>query len=206
MVIPIYTTPGEAGGSQRPSYTYSNVPQEQPSAPPPQQQQSQVQMQPPQVQQMPPQYWQQPPVQQQQVPQQQYWQQQSPPPQVPQQQQNAWTGQAQPWSGPAQQPAPAARPAQQQVLDYSRPPALVRPSMPPANSNRTYRIQVGAYRSTINARDVFDHLVNAGFNPAYERYGDVYRVVLAGIRAPDMTEVARLLGAAGFAEVMVREE
>jgi rare lipoprotein A len=78
--------------------------------------------------------------------------------------------------------------------------------MPPANGSRNYRVQIGAYRSTINAREVFDHLVNAGFNPAYERYGDVYRVVLSGVRAYDMNEVARLLGAAGFREVIIREE
>jgi cell division protein FtsN len=199
MVIPIYTTPGsESGGAQRPTYTYSNVPQEPQSAPPVQQPpQSQVQMTPPQVQQAPPQYWPQqsaPPVPQQQP--QAGWPQQ----------QNAWTGQAQPWSAPPQQPAPVVRPAPQQVMDYSRPPALVRPSMPPVNSGRTYRVQVGAYRDVNNAREAFDHLVRAGFNPAYERYGDVYRVVLAGIRAPDMTEVARLLGAAGFREVIIREE
>jgi hypothetical protein len=45
-----------------------------------------------------------------------------------------------------------------------------------------------------------------GFTPAYERYGDMYRVVLSGVRARDMPEVARLIGYAGFREILIREE
>jgi cell division protein FtsN len=78
--------------------------------------------------------------------------------------------------------------------------------MPPANSNRIYRVQVGAYKSTANAREVFDHLAVLGFTPAYERHGDMYRVVLSGIRARDMPEAARLIGYAGFREILIREE
>jgi cell division protein FtsN len=90
--------------------------------------------------------------------------------------------------------------------NYSLPPAAVKPAMPPANSYNVYRVQVGAYKSTANAREVFDHLVILGFTPAYERYGDVYRVVLSGVRAQDMPEVARLIGYAGFREVIIRQE
>jgi hypothetical protein len=78
--------------------------------------------------------------------------------------------------------------------------------MPPADSYRVYRVQVGAYKDTINAREAFDHLTVLGFTPAYERYGDVYRVVLPGVRARDMPDVARLIGYAGFREIFIREE
>jgi cell division protein FtsN len=78
--------------------------------------------------------------------------------------------------------------------------------MPPANSYYIYRVQVGAYKSTQNAKDAFDRLVVLGFTPAYERVGELYRVVLSGVRGQDMLEVARLLGYAGFREVIIREE
>ncbi|MDR1128252.1 MAG: SPOR domain-containing protein [Treponema sp.] len=97
-------------------------------------------------------------------------------------------------------------PALEWEPNYSLPPATVKPAMPPANSYHVYRVQVGAYKSTVNAREAFDHLVILGFTPAYERYGEMYRVVLSGIRARDMPEAARLLGYAGFREVIIREE
>jgi cell division protein FtsN len=78
--------------------------------------------------------------------------------------------------------------------------------MPPASGYHVYRVQVGAYKSTVNAREAFDHLVVLGFTPAFERYGEMYRVVLSGVRARDMPEVARLLGYAGFREIIIREE
>jgi cell division protein FtsN len=188
-----------------PSYTYSNAPQnqnqmlpQQPQAPQqqyqqqqpqyPQQQQQQYQpQQEQQSQQQQPQYQTQPqqrasqPQRQQQVPQQQQ--------QVPQQQQQV-----------PQQRAPAWQP------NYNLPPAVVKPAMPPANSYHIYRVQVGAYKSTVNAREVFDHLVTLGFTPAYERYGDMYRVVLSGVRAQDLPEVARLIGYAGLREIIIRAE
>jgi rare lipoprotein A len=54
--------------------------------------------------------------------------------------------------------------------------------------------------------DAFDKLKTVGLNPAYERSGDVYRVVLAGIRAEDVEAIAGKLGNAGFTEAVIREE
>ncbi|MDR1031472.1 MAG: septal ring lytic transglycosylase RlpA family protein [Treponema sp.] len=84
--------------------------------------------------------------------------------------------------------------------------AEIKPSIPPAGTGKRYRIQVGAYKIVRNAMDVFDKLKNTGLNPAYERNGDYYRVVLAGIYADDVQLVAEKLGTAGFREVLIREE
>jgi len=72
--------------------------------------------------------------------------------------------------------------------------------------NKTYRLQLGSYQVARNAINAFDRLRNAGLNPAYEVYGELYRVVLAGIRGTDVQSVKEKLGAAGFYEALIREE
>jgi rare lipoprotein A len=57
-----------------------------------------------------------------------------------------------------------------------------------------------------NAVDTFERLKNAGLDPAYERSGEFYRVLLAGIRADEVQSVAAKLGTAGFREALIREE
>jgi cell division protein FtsN len=86
------------------------------------------------------------------------------------------------------------------------PPAEITGAVPALGTDKTYRIQVGAYKNPRNAADVFDKLKNVGLNPAYERNGDVYRVVLARIRAEEVSSVAEKLGTAGFQEALIREE
>ena len=102
-----------------------------------------------------------------------------------------------------QQPTISSAPA---PVIYSAPPAVVRGGIPPAGSTRLYRIQVGAFRVPRNAVDVFDRLKAAGLNPRYEQYGDLYRVVLAGLRAADIPAIAQTLGNYGFPEALIREE
>jgi cell division protein FtsN len=82
----------------------------------------------------------------------------------------------------------------------------VTPKMPDSRSGRTYRIQVGAFSRTVFARRAFDRLLDAGFSPAYERHGQYYRVVVAGVRAADMAQAVRRLESAGFSEAWLREE
>ncbi|MDR2633394.1 MAG: septal ring lytic transglycosylase RlpA family protein [Treponema sp.] len=84
--------------------------------------------------------------------------------------------------------------------------AEIKPSIPLAGTGKRYRIQVGAYKIVRNAMDAFDKLKSTGLNPAYERNGDYYRVVLAGINADDVQLVAEKLGTAGFREALIREE
>jgi rare lipoprotein A len=109
---------------------------------------------------------------------------------------------------PAARPAPA--PAEQNAAALpaaaGRPaPAALTPAITPA-PNKIYRLQVGSYRIPRNAVDAFDKLKNAGLNPAYERYGEFFRVVLAGVPAEQVLSIAEKLGAAGFREALIREE
>jgi rare lipoprotein A len=65
---------------------------------------------------------------------------------------------------------------------------------------------VGSFRAPRNAVEAFDRLKGAGLSPAYERNGEYYRVVLSGVRPEDVPGIADKLGAAGFREVLIREE
>ena len=89
---------------------------------------------------------------------------------------------------------------------YPAPPAVIKGSLPPAESARLYRLQVGAYKIPRNASDAFDKLKKAGLNPAYEQNGEYYRVVLAGLTAREIQSIAQTLGNAGFREAVIREE
>jgi len=76
--------------------------------------------------------------------------------------------------------------------------------------DRIYRLQVGSYRVDRNAIDAFEKLKNSGLNPAYERHEnggtEFYRVVVAGVRGTEMQHVTERISAAGFREVLIREE
>jgi rare lipoprotein A len=100
-----------------------------------------------------------------------------------------------PWPAAASSVAPAASV-----------PAVIKGSPPETGSGKRYRLQVGSYKIPRNAVEAFDKLKNAGLEPAYERYEEYYRVVLAEVRAEDVPVVAEKLGAAGFREALIREE
>jgi rare lipoprotein A len=91
-------------------------------------------------------------------------------------------------------------------VTVSKNAAVIKPAMPAPGSGRVYRIQAGSYKVARNAVEAFDKLKGAGLNPAYEKSGDLYRVVLGGIKADEVPLVAERLGAAGFQEVLIREE
>jgi hypothetical protein len=78
--------------------------------------------------------------------------------------------------------------------------------MPDPGSGRSYRLQVGAFSNELYARDAVFRLREAGFDPAYEFHEGYCRVVLTGIRAPDVEAVVRRAGSAGFTQIFVREE
>jgi rare lipoprotein A len=67
-------------------------------------------------------------------------------------------------------------------------------------------VQVGSFENRNLARAAFDRLKNAGFNPSYEPYNNLFRVVIPGVRAADIPQVARRLGAAGFTSAWIRKE
>ncbi|MDR2476689.1 MAG: SPOR domain-containing protein [Treponema sp.] len=106
---------------------------------------------------------------------------------------------------PPQEPAEQSRRQPSSLLDGASSAKIV-PKMPDPKSNGVYRVQVGSFASTAFARNYFDRLTAAGFHPNFEQYGKLYRVVLSGIKAADMAQIAQRLGSAGFNEVWVREE
>jgi rare lipoprotein A len=69
-----------------------------------------------------------------------------------------------------------------------------------------YRLQVGAFKTPRNAVIAFDRLKKAGLKPAWEPYGEYYRIVLTGVAASDVPSVAAKLGTAGFATAQARLE
>jgi cell division septation protein DedD len=101
---------------------------------------------------------------------------------------------------PAPEPEPAPPPQPRM------PPATVMPRMPDPANGHIYRVQVGSFLSALNAQNTFERLKASGFNPAYERYEEYYRVVLSGVRASEMQAVAQQLGNLGVREVWIRQE
>jgi rare lipoprotein A len=85
-------------------------------------------------------------------------------------------------------------------------PAQVKPAMPAPGDTKQYRLQVGSYKMARNAVDAFNRLKSLGLDPAYERYEEFYRVVLAGVRADEVQALSEKLGSAGFRETLLREE
>ncbi|MDR2792898.1 MAG: SPOR domain-containing protein [Treponema sp.] len=103
-------------------------------------------------------------------------------------------------------PAPPAPPTPSTPAVQTAKPAVIKPAVPPAGTNKRYRLQVGAFKTPKNAVNAFDKLKNVGLNPSYERSGDWYRVVISGIKADDVQMVAEKIGQAGFPEALIREE
>jgi len=111
---------------------------------------------------------------------------------------------------PAPTTTPATLPSSTPVVTSTTvettPAAKILGGIPPRESLKSYRLQVGAFIVPENAIDVFDKLKNAGLSPAYEKNGDYYRVVLAGLKAEDIPVIAQTLGNTGFKEAIIREE
>jgi cell division protein FtsN len=84
--------------------------------------------------------------------------------------------------------------------------AVIKPRMPDPASRGVYRVQVGSYADPQNAQIVAEALVRAGLSPAYEQYGQIWRVVIPGINAQQLTAVAQQLGAIGIQEAWIRQE
>jgi rare lipoprotein A len=103
---------------------------------------------------------------------------------------------------PVSSPAPATPPAPSAPV-YGR--ATLTPAISPS-PDKVYRLQVGSYKIARHAVESFEKLKNAGLNPAYERNGEFFRVVLAGIRGSEVQSVTEKIGAAGFREALIREE
>jgi len=88
----------------------------------------------------------------------------------------------------------------------NRNPAVITPRMPAPDGPGVYRVQVGSFARTALAQNCFDRLRSAGFEPRFERFGSMYRVVISGVGAAQMAEVAQRLGNAGFQTAWARRE
>jgi hypothetical protein len=100
-------------------------------------------------------------------------------------------------------PLPPVRPA---PVQPSSPVIRIIPNLPDPNNGKVYRIQLGAFSHPAHAQVYFERLRAVGLSPAYEQSGNLYRVVLSGIRASDVYYTAQRLGSAGFTEAWIREE
>jgi hypothetical protein len=83
---------------------------------------------------------------------------------------------------------------------------VIKPRMPDPGSYGVYRVQVGSYTDPQNAQVAAESLARVGLSPAYEQYGQNWRVVLPGISAQQMPAVAQQLGALGIREAWIRQE
>jgi len=100
----------------------------------------------------------------------------------------------------------AGRPETPTVAPAAAQQSAAKPEAAPAGNGKIYRLQVGSYRLTRNAAEAYQRLKAAGLDPAYERYQDLYRVVLVGIAADEVVRMKEKLGGAGFTDVLVRQE
>ena len=89
------------------------------------------------------------------------------------------------------------------VEPYTNPNTI---SFPQAVTGKNYRVQVGAYKQPEYAAEAFEKLRKAGLSPSYEKYGEFYRVILAGLKQEDLKFISERLGNAGFTEALLREE
>jgi len=77
----------------------------------------------------------------------------------------------------------------------------------PANDSRDiYQIQVGAFSSMRNAVGIFDMLKNNGFNPIYENFMDLTRVIIPEIPANEVTSNLERLKRLGIDSVIIRQD
>ena len=113
---------------------------------------------------------------------------------------------------PPPRPGSASSPTERRSFSNEQPvlsnagAAKITPNIPDPNSNGIYRVQVGAFENRNLAKTAYDRLKAAGFNPAYEPYSNMHRVVISGVRAADIPQVARRLGVAGFSSAWIRRE
>ena len=79
------------------------------------------------------------------------------------------------------------------------------PYMPDPDSDIVYQLQLGAYSSSNRTSAVIQYLREAGFTVIQERTGDLDRVVITGISAPNVYNTIQRLGTMGFAEIWIRD-
>ncbi|WP_010256147.1 SPOR domain-containing protein [Treponema primitia] len=107
---------------------------------------------------------------------------------------------------PAPRVAPTSPPRAAPAPVYQGPSVSVVPRMPGPRDNTLYRVQVGAFKTRVNAQEAFNRLLNAGFSPVFEVQGGLTRVQIPWIRGYEVRALGERLYNAGFREVLLREE
>jgi hypothetical protein len=105
---------------------------------------------------------------------------------------------------PSPAPSPSASSSSQPARQAAGTPTVT-PGLPDPNSNKRYRLQVGAFNSQNAAEHTFRTLQDAGFNPIYEHSQNFYRVVIADVPAASVASTVQRLVSIGFNQVWVRE-
>jgi hypothetical protein len=90
--------------------------------------------------------------------------------------------------------------------DPSPPPARAEASVTVVPSGGNYFvIQVGSYQEKKNADAAYAALVQDGFNPRYENYHDLTRVVIPAVEPKDLARTRERVKALGLGEPYVRQ-
>jgi len=76
--------------------------------------------------------------------------------------------------------------------------------IPDATDNRLYQMQVGSFRVVQNAANAINKLKAASLNPSTEKYQDLTRVMIKGVRAFDVPAYIERIRRAGFSEVFIK--
>jgi len=106
----------------------------------------------------------------------------------------------------ARPPDPSAPPSfPPAAASHAAGDSMVMPGLPDPNSNKRYRLQVGAFISQNAAAHTFRSLQDAGFNPVYEHSQNFYRVIIADVPASGVASTVQRLGAIGITQIWVRE-
>jgi len=103
-----------------------------------------------------------------------------------------------------EEPAVQTRVQPRQSTPSSQPIKVI-PGLPNPNSRKFYRLQVGAFSLLENVEEYEQRAQALGFVTVREKHGSLTRVVLEGVRAPDVQLATEELEEAGFTEVWVRE-
>jgi rare lipoprotein A len=105
----------------------------------------------------------------------------------------------------AADPTPAQTPVNNTPITAA--PAVVpAPSLDTSITGSRWRIQLGSFSNEENANRLVVRLRKDGFNPAFEKTGNLTRVVLAGIPEATLSETRGKLDKAGYGEYLVRRE
>jgi hypothetical protein len=100
---------------------------------------------------------------------------------------------------------PAAAPQPQPARSQMAGNVTVSPGLPDPNSNKRYRLQVGAFTDQNAAAHTFRSLQDAGFSPVYEHSQNFFRVIIADVPASSVAGTVQRLGTMGISQVWVRE-